>query len=156
MTLPPKLLKLPLAWWSERAKLARLTRSAEVASDNLGKAYAEARAKNLRGDDVQEHTAEAWHEYTWATDALEDALHQRLILQAHRLRVPVPQRTKESTDWEESSLHTWRLTQEAGYALRRTIADEVEMRQRPWLNLASVVVSVLSLIVAIMALGLGR
>jgi len=139
-------------WWNERGKIARLTREAEATSDRLGKAYAEAKEKNLKGIEVQEYTAEAWGEYRWASDALEDALSQRLVLRAHRLRVPVPQRSKDSKDWEESSLYVWRLTQDAGYQLRKAIAEEVEMRQRPWLNWAATVVSVLSLLVAILAL----
>lgn len=140
-------------WWRERTKVARLTQQAEAASAGLRRAHEEAKEKKLRGEDAQEYTSEAWDEYRWSSDALEDALHTRLVRRAYKLRVPFPQRTKDSdNDWEESVGGNWRLSDPAAYKLRRALAEEAEIRARPWLNWGPFVISGLGLVVAILSL----
>lgn len=145
-----------VSWWEGLRRVARLTRAAQDADAALRKAYEEAEAKKLKGDEFEQYTGQAWNEYSWSSDALEDEHHARLIRRAYRLRVPIPQRTKGSTDWEESKTGRWRLTEGAAHKLRQSVAEEIETRQRPWLNWASVAISVLSLIVAILALGIAQ
>lgn len=139
-----------IRWWNERQTLARLTREAQEASARLGKAHEE--AKGMDWEQSQYHTIEAWDEYSFISDQLEDALHARLVVRAYKYRVPIPQRTKDSADWEHSKTGKWRLTDEASHKLRRAVADEIELRQRPWLSWGPFVISGLGLVVAILAL----
>lgn len=77
---------------------------------------------------------------------------KQAIRRAIKYGVPIPKRNDESDFWNISSMRPDHLTDHGFMHIRREIAIEVDIQQKPWLNWLAVAVSFLSFGVAVVAL----
>ncbi len=78
---------------------------------------------------------------------------QRIIEEAQRFLLPIPAPSEESPHWDKSRvLGTWSLTNHGLTELRRSIRLERRERREGWMAWGGLLVSILSLVTAILAL----
>jgi len=86
-------------------------------------------------------------------DEIAELRSTRLVETAHSLDLPVPPATEDSGHWQQSStLRSWSLTNLGITELRKAIRQETRERREVWLSWTGMAVSILSLVVAILAL----
>jgi len=107
--------------------------------------------RGLKGDDLRGVEAFALFEAEQINDEISNIESTRLAGKARHWGVPVPPQT-DGENWRQSSaLGTWSLTEIGAMKLRREIAIEVEISQKPWLNWAALAISLGSLMVSVAA-----
>lgn len=137
---------------SSHIVLGRLERSLATARAVSVRSRAAARSRGRKGSAFMEATNEAFWEEATEYDFLKGHVSEMLVRRFRRYDVPVPDRV-EGDAWSESiRTGDWIPSTEAAFRLRHEIAAEIEVRQKPWLNWAGVLISVLSLVAAILAL----
>ncbi|HEV7344281.1 MAG TPA: hypothetical protein VGN60_01425 [Devosia sp.] len=142
-----------LNWLKEQTELYELNRSLRLTSAAFAKERAAGKAAGLPGYELAQIEYEEHLETALYYDEIEWIKTKRLIRTAVRYSVPIPTRA-EGEDWEQSRhLGHWLLTPVGATKLRREVAVEVDIRQKPWLNWLAVAISAASLVVALFALG---
>ncbi len=141
-----------IAWIREELKLRKWDRKAQ----EIRASYAEeirkldaAKDWNGRNGIISLSAFEA-SEYE---DEAATIRSNRIVRRALRLSLPVPPKVEDSGQWWQSQTYgTWALTNVGTYELRRAIRIEEKERREVWLAWGGMLVSVLSLVVAIIAL----
>ncbi|NKL61893.1 hypothetical protein U8Q06_01925 [Rhizobium beringeri] len=141
-----------IAWLREELKARRWDRKAQLI-----------RAGHSQ-DIHKAHTAGDWDKWNELSslsdfeaseyeDEAAEIRSSRLVRRALRLSLPIPTKHEGSEHWWQSrTLGTWALT-DVGFAeLRRAVRLEEKERRDVWLALGGMLVSILSLVVAIIAL----
>jgi hypothetical protein len=141
-----------IAWLREELKIRKWDRKAQSIrasfSEDIHRAHA-AREWDKRNDLLSTADFEA----SQYEDEAAEIRSNRLVRRARRLSLPVPRKHEDSEHWWQSQTYgTWALT-DVGFAdLRRAVRLEERERRDVWLTCGGMLVSILSLVVAIIAL----
>ena len=142
-------------WLEEEAELRRLRRDLQFTLDRYAEDRRIAEARKADANELAAIEHGEYFEGSTISDQIDFIQTKRLTRKAQRYGIPVP-RPIEGEDWTLSHrVGTWSLTEAGTMKLRREIASEVDIRQKPWLNWLSLVVSGVSLVVAVIALFVG-
>ncbi|MBY5658297.1 hypothetical protein [Rhizobium leguminosarum] len=141
-----------IAWLREELKLRKWDRKAQSLrasySADIHKAYV-ANDWDKRNELIYQSDFEV-SEYE---DEVAEIRSNRLLRRARRLSLPIPSKHDVGDLWWQSrTLGTWALTDVAFAELRRAVRLEEKERRDVWLALGGMLVSLLSLVVAIIAL----
>jgi len=141
-----------IAWLREEMRLWKL--------DKEGSA-----ARALYSEEIHKlHEGGDWHrrdsllslakfESSEYEDEAEEIRSNRLVRRAQRLSLPIPPKHEDSDHWWESQYYgTWALTTYGTTELRKAIRQEKKERREVWMAWGGMLVSILSLVVAIIAL----
>ena len=141
-----------IAWLREEMRLRKL--------DKGGRA-----ARALYSEEIHKlHDGGDWHgrdsllslakfEASEFEDEAEEIRSNRLVRLARRLSLPIPPKHEDSDHWWESQYYgTWALTTYGTTELRRAIRQEKKERREVWMAWGGKLVSILSLVIAILAL----
>ncbi|TBX81890.1 hypothetical protein E0I74_04910 [Rhizobium laguerreae] len=141
-----------IAWLREELKIRKWDRKAESIRAGYSEGIHEANAAgdwNKRNELLSLSDFEA-SEYG---DEAAEIRSNRLVRRARRLSLPIPTKNDSSEHWRQSrTLGTWSLTAVGFAELRRAVRLEEKERRDVWLTLGGMLVSILSLVVAIIAL----
>lgn len=141
-----------MGWLKQRLRLSSLVRQERNLYAKGQREIDAAIKRGIKGDDLRGVEYFALHDAEEINDEISHLESMRLVKKARSWGVPVPAQI-DGDDWRQSStLGTWSLTEACSMKLRREIAIEVEIAQKPWLNWSALVVSLISLAVAIVAL----
>jgi|GEM_PF-4716442 len=139
-------------WFQEFFELRRLDKELNRTNELYAKALKEAKDGGTDWQDMASLNHEASWEAGFVYSQIDAIKTARQLRRATRYSVPVPPRS-EGDDWSwDTTLGKWLLTDVGAQKLRREIAIEVENRQKPWLNWMSLVISGISLAVAVIAI----
>ncbi|MFK0273328.1 hypothetical protein ACIQUG_06620 [Ensifer sp. NPDC090286] len=112
-----------------------------------------AKAKTVSAQALHEAEEQEYFEVSIQYDLIDAIRTKQLIREAIRLGVPVPRHSKESDFWYESrQLGSKHLTDDGQHFLRREIASEIELRQKPFLTWGAFLISVLGLCISMIAI----
>jgi hypothetical protein len=141
-----------IAWLREELKVRKWDRKAQLIrasfSEDIHTAHV-ARDWDKRNDLLYNADFEA----SQYEDEAAEIRSNRLVRRARRLSLPIPSRGGNSAHWRQSrTLGTWALTDVGFSELRRVVRLEEKERRDVWLTLGGMLVSILSLVVAIIAL----
>lgn len=141
-----------IAWLREEMRLRKL--------DKGGRA-----ARALYSEVIHKlHEGGAWHEMNSLLslsefeaseyeDEADEIRSNRLVRRARRLSLPIAPKHEDSDHWRESRYcGTWALTNIGIMELRRAIRQEKKERREAWMAWGGMLVSILSLVIAILAL----
>lgn len=141
-----------LDWLKEQTESYELNRNIRLTAAGFLKEKDEATVAGKAGYELAQIDHNERTEVALYYDQIEWIKTKRLVRRAVRYSVPIPPRV-EGEDWEESrQLGHWMLTPVGAAKLRREVAVEVDIRQKPWLNWLAVGISAASLAIAILAL----
>jgi hypothetical protein len=127
---------------SHRREMAKLDREHEAA---IKKAKADGRP----GYEISQLDHEHYAFWVVPSDKVDVIRSNRLVQKARNLGLPVPRHDNEEF-WEKSTFfYEYMLTAQGSTHLRREIALEKEIRQKPWLNWISLFISGISFAVAL-------
>jgi hypothetical protein len=146
-----------LQWLREEIELRRLRRDQADGYFRLEQELRIARARNARRDELHQ-LASQYHQVdiAIAVDNIAAIRTKRLLRTARRLLIPTPDWPSAGDEWEQSSVtYAPILSPVAEHKLRREIAVERELRQKPWLNWVTLVIALISLVVSLFAFSNG-
>ncbi len=138
--------------WRERRKLRKLRRDEARTQKQFDTEIEEAKARNASRQELDQLKHQQFWETTIFSDEIDEIITQRLIRKAIKWGIPIPKREEGDAWLRSSQLGTWSLTDSVSMRLRREIAHEVEISQKPWLNWCALIISLFGLIVAVVAL----
>jgi hypothetical protein len=141
-------------WSKENSELKSLQKGLDTAQEFRDLKLAEAKTKSLDEYEMQQIFAEAHSEYYVYSDQIEVIRTKRLVRKAIRYEVPIPGQHKDNDHvyWERASgTGVKYLTVEGSMQVRREIATEIDILQKPWLNWLAIVISVVGLAIAVAA-----
>ncbi|AHG48016.1 hypothetical protein RLEG12_33050 [Rhizobium leguminosarum bv. trifolii CB782] len=141
-----------IAWLREELKARSYDRKAQAIhasySEDVQKAH-----KAGDWDKRNELSSRSEFEASEYGDEAAEIRSSRLVRRAIRLSLPIPTKHEGSEHWRQSrTLGTWALTAVGFAELRRAVRLEEKERRDVWLALGGMLVSILSLVVAIIAL----
>jgi len=141
-----------IAWLREEMRLRKLDESGRAARALYSKEISKLeQGGDWRGMDSLLSLAK--FEASEYEDEAEEIRSNRLIRRARRLSLPIPPKHEDSDHWWESQYYgTWALTTYGTTELRKAIRQEKKERREVWMAWGGMLVSILSLVVAIIAL----
>lgn len=144
-----------LEWIREELSLWRLRKDLADSHSRLEQESRIARARKATRQELHMLASEHYQtDIAFASDSIAAIRTRRLLRAARRLLIPTPPWPAESSeDWDVSTVtYDPILSAAAAHKLRREIAYERELRQKPWLNWFTLVIALFSLIISIAAL----
>ncbi|NKM96964.1 hypothetical protein [Rhizobium leguminosarum] len=140
------------AWLHEERKLRKWDRKAQEIRDAYAEDIRKARSER-DGDKWNDLLSTCEFEASVYEDEAAEIRSNRVVSRARRLSLPIPYKQEDSDHWWQSrTLGIWALTDVGLAELRRAIRLEEKERRDVWLAWGGMLVSILSLVVAILAL----
>lgn len=146
-------LKDVFLWNNERYRLIQLSHEIDRIWQRYENSMKQAHRSSASREDIAQVQFEIETETRVLSDEQDKILTGRMLRSATRYGVPITPASDNSTHWQWSNFESrFLLTTEGLAHLRREIALERDIRHRPWVNWIGVGISVLSLLVATVAL----
>lgn len=140
-------------WNEERYRLVQIGHEISDIWQDYADSMKQAHKPGVSRDVILQLEAEIDSETRGLSDEYDRILTVRMLRYATRYGVPIMPASDNSPHWEWSDYEgRFLLTTEGLAHFRREIAFERDLRQRPWVNWLGVAISVLSLLVATVAL----
>jgi hypothetical protein len=140
-------------WIKEELQLRRLRKEMARLDRLYAKDIAAAKEAGQSSEEIYLLEGERYSQWIVPSDEADIIRTNRLVRKAQMMGLPIPKRSVDAGLWEQTMhFYKWRLT-DAGFTLiRREIALENEIRQKPWLNWMTLAISLFSLAIAVAAL----
>lgn len=140
-------------WNEERYRLVQISHEISRIWQSYADSMKQAHMPGVSRDVIMQLEAKIDSETRWLSDEYDRILTVRMLRSATKYGVPIKSASENSPHWQWSNYEGRLLLTSEGLAhFRREIAFERDLRHRPWVNWLGVAISVLSLVVATVAL----
>ncbi|MFQ6027302.1 MAG: hypothetical protein ACE5Q6_07400 [Dehalococcoidia bacterium] len=114
-------------------ELRRKRRAWESEESRHAKAQTEAEGRGLAGNELREEMAPLWSQVVSASEEYQNARSQKIIQEARRLEIPVPEINDTDGTWERGQTFPGRFLTDLGVSnLRAAIRAEQRERYESW------------------------
>lgn len=140
-------------WWKERGRLRDLEITADKLRADMNSAVKTAKARGANAAEIHEIEQE-YHSSIWAYQDRFNVLNsRRLIREARKLLIPVPQMSPDSDAWDDISQSGggWALSEKGFFELRNAVRAERKLRRDDFFGWAAAITGIVGALTGLIA-----